>query len=142
MAPRKKAGSVTRRAASGIKGRPKVKGKPRGKPFQKGHTVGRRFKKGESGNPSGRPPVPAEHLAAMNHLEPLGYQAFEDILLDPSHKDRAHVAEYVTNRKHGKPIERKEVTGSGGAPLVSPTVENALGVLRRLVGAGKLPSEE
>lgn len=118
------------------------KKKPRGRPFPKGNALGRKFKTGEpSANPSGRPPCPPEYAAAMDVLEPLGYQAMQDILTDPGHKDRGDISKYVTNRKHGKPVERKEVTGAGGAPLLSPTVTNALDVLRRLVGGEKPPGE-
>lgn len=70
-----------------------------------------------SPNPRGRPKIPAEHKAALKMLDPMAAQAAGEILNDPTHKDRARIAEAVWNRVHGMPKQRVEASGPDGAPI-------------------------
>lgn len=118
--------------------KPGPKKRPRGRPFPPGNRKGRKFAKGVSGNPEGRPPISPEYSAAMAQLEPLSYQALGDILADPAHRDRASTARYVTDRLHGKPIQRTEVSGPDGGPM-ELEADGLVAALEQLVSDPKDP---
>lgn len=107
----------------------KPKGKPRGKPW----------KKGQSGNLSGRPKASPEYRTWLDETEPLAFQAITDIIADPKHPQRGVHAQYVVNRKRGRPTDRVELGGTDGKPLESE-FPNLLGALKKL--AGEEPGEE
>jgi hypothetical protein len=133
MARRQKKGAgAGRKRATG----PRLKLAPRGKPFQRGNKLGRKFTPGHSIKSPGRPKLPPGYKEAFELMEPESWEAMRDIVNDPGHKDRRQAAEYVINRRRGKPTERTEVTGAGGKPLVPKTPSAVVEALRRLVGQG------
>lgn len=82
-----------------------------------GRTSSGQFAPGTSGNKGGRPKIPDALKAKLTALEPKAWQALEDIIEDPIHKDREKAAEYVINRIHGKPLQKEEVSGPEGGPV-------------------------
>lgn len=101
---------------------------------KRGHGPGRRFKKGQSGNPLGRTPVPAEYKAALEVMEPRALAALDAMIADPRHPRHGHAVEYAINRRHGTPTTRSEITGEGGGPvkLEHLTTAERLAKLQRL----------
>ena len=90
----------------------------------------------------GRPPISAEYKAAIRQLEPKALRALDEILEDPKHPQRRKAAEYVIDRRRGRPRVRAEVTGAKGGPLVQPVTSAALEALRRLTAAPTTPAQE
>ena len=81
--------------------------------------IANRFQKGQSGNPKG--PKPGLRRTVMELFEPFEPQCAANIqkfILDDSNPNlQWEVTKYVVERIHGKPVERKEVTGKDGAPI-------------------------
>lgn len=113
---------------------PRPKGRPRGRPFRRGNGDGRKFVKGHGIKSPGRPPLPAGYREAFDMMEPEARQALRDIVNDPTHKDREKAAEYITNRKRGKPTERAEISGPEGGAVQIEGAEQVTELLRRLAG--------
>lgn len=77
-----------------------------------------------------------EYRAAIDQIEPDALAGLAEIVRNPSHKDRQKAIEYVLNRKHGKPTERREISGPDGQP-VSKQFPELLAALDKLAGGGE-----
>lgn len=97
--------------------------------------VGRPFEPGnQAAKGHGRPPISPEYKRAIRQLEPKALKALDEILENPKDPQRRKAAEYVIDRRRGRPRVRAEITGAKGAPLVPPVESAALQALRRLLG--------
>jgi len=78
------------------------------------------FKKGQSGNPGGRPKLPAgvmtraEALSALAGLVPEALEALKSCLVSADEKTRLRAAELVLERHLGKVSEAQPVQDDAG----------------------------
>lgn len=69
-----------------------------------------RFKKGQSGNPSGRPKVPADVKAALAAACPRAVQSLVELLDSPNEQVRLRASVEIINRHLGPPATPQEQT--------------------------------
>jgi hypothetical protein len=75
------------------------------------------FKKGVSGNPGGKPKGEREY---KNKLLPLEHASIEALQLDLEDPDkRGAAARYILDHLYGKPVQKNEISGDDGGPLVA-----------------------
>lgn len=81
-----------------------------------------RFKKGQSGNPKGRPRLPADVRLAYAALHPEALEVLNKLLHSRSPRVALKAAEIVIERVEGKPRQNIEVnaTGSISVAVVDP----------------------
>lgn len=80
------------------------------------------FKPGQSGNPKGRPKIPAEFTDLMRKFSvDAAYKLYEWMMRDDP-KTGPQIAQYIINRAYGTPTQITEVSGANGAPLNPPGV--------------------
>lgn len=85
--------------------------RPRGK--------GKPFAKGQSGNPRGRPKVPADVKEAYRAMHPRALERLEELLESEDEKTALKAAEVVIERVEGKVAQPLEHSGTiGWAQLV------------------------
>jgi len=85
-----------------------------------------RLKKGSILNPNGRPPTRARQrfeAALATALNGKNLEAILQRLVDDAKKGKAWAVTLVLAYYAGKPVERAEVTGANGGPLVITSVE-------------------
>ena len=101
---------------------------------KKKRVIGRPFRPGESGNPNGRPVVPASVVEASRALTGTALATLEEICIsgiDESARIKAAVA--LLDRAWGKPIEKQELTGKDQSPLEVRAVSETLTDEQRVV---------
>lgn len=107
--------------------------KKRDENASKKRVIGRPF---EAGNKAavghGRPKISPNYRKAIKELEPMALQALGEILDESDHPQRAAVAQYVVNRRRGRPLDRSEITGKNGKDLI-PTRDDAIEALKAVV---------
>jgi hypothetical protein len=84
----------------------------------------------------GRPALSEDYKRAIRQLEPKALRALDEILADEKHPQRRKAAEYVIDRRRGRPRVRAEITGAKGQPLVPPVESAVLQALRKLIPPG------
>lgn len=78
---------------------------------------GRPFQKGQSGNPGGRPAIPADVIEAARTRTPVALATLEAICTrGKDEKARIAAAVALLDRAWGKPTERTEIAG-GNKPI-------------------------
>ena len=79
------------------------------------------FRKGESGNPNGRPKIPAEIREMARAASPEALQALIDVTQDSKapHAARVTAADKILDRTWGKPAQPIDGDGQGGACSLS-----------------------
>lgn len=94
------------------------------------------FTKGSSGNPGGRPKLPAELKQAFQEAAPEALRVLLDIMLDEEARaaDRIRCAEVILERGYGKPAQEVSLTAAESAgdvgiimlPAVAPDAKKAV----------------
>lgn len=81
--------------------------------------VGRPFEPGKSGNPHGRPKLPAELREMARAASPDALQALIDVMSDKDAPQSARVsaANSILDRGYGKPAQPIDGDGEGGPVL-------------------------
>lgn len=75
------------------------------------------FKPGQSGNPAGRKPLPADIKALAAKYAPDAFRAIVEISQDKAHPQRLAAAKEVCDRAWGKPVQAIE-NGPDSAPFL------------------------
>jgi len=70
---------------------------------------GGRWAKGQSGNPSGRPPLPEELRLRIRALGPRAVEALERALADPDPRVVVAAAKELLDRGYGRPTQSVEL---------------------------------
>jgi len=86
-----------------------------------GGVTGKGFKPGQSGNPSGRPPIAKEFRdKCRNYMEAGegGWDKLVSLASKSKPQIRIRALELITAYAYGKPAQAVEVTGGDGAPVV------------------------
>jgi hypothetical protein len=75
------------------------------------------FQKGKSGNPAGRPKIPAELREMARAASPQALQALIEVMADKAAPQSARVsaANSILDRGYGKPAQPIDGDGEGGA---------------------------
>ena len=84
-----------------------------------------KWKKGQSGNPKGRPPLPADTKLALRALVGPALEGLQGVVLDPMHPRHEQACEYLVDREEGRPRQTTEISGPGGGPI--ETADRTLG---------------
>jgi len=75
------------------------------------------WKPGQSGNPKGRPPLPAEYKMAIESIGQKALAALDAIIDQPRHPRHEQATEYAINRWKGMPRAHQQISTPPGAPL-------------------------
>lgn len=89
---------------------------------RRGRGPGRPFPKGQSGNPSGRPPLSPEYKVAVEDVGKRSLQGLSNIIDDPTHVNYFQALIAGLNRWKGTPTSKSEIGGPGGGPIPFKTV--------------------
>jgi len=86
------------------------------------------FQPGQSGNPSGRPPVARDFRERCREfMQAKGWKQLESIALDPQQPHQGRALELIAAYAYGKPTQPIEASGTLTVEHVdSTTVDNAL----------------
>jgi hypothetical protein len=84
---------------------------------------GRPFKKGESGNPSGRKPVPENVKEALKALTPFAVRRLGELIEDDNGKVAVTAVKEVLDRNLGKAPQTLELANKDGKPFETRTID-------------------
>ena|SRR3989304_4917820 len=75
-----------------------------------------KFKKGQSGNPKGRP---KGTRSLSDYLKATDIENALKVLRSHLKRNSLKAAMYVTDQAFGKPMQRHQIGGEGGGPLIA-----------------------
>jgi hypothetical protein len=86
------------------------------------------FQKGQSGNPNGRPKIPAEIREMARAASPDALQALIDVMKDSEapHAARVTAADKILDRAWGKPAQPIDGDGQGGGMELIHRIERVV----------------
>lgn len=84
---------------------------------------GKPFPKGQSGNPSGRKPIPEDVKAALKALTPVAVRRLGELLESDNERVAVEAVKEALNRNLGKAPQTVELTGKDGGPVETRQVD-------------------